>query len=431
MSKASSSSGFVRRAGVALLLAFAIGPTPCQTDGPGPSEKVPGTYFGLHIHKFPVHGNGNINASSAGPVRPNAPAPTWPDIPFGAWRLWDAGVAWSELEPQKGVWHFDRLDSAVELASTHGVEVLLTLGLTPDWASSRPNEASGYKFGNAAPPKNMVDWDDYVRTVATRFKGRIRAYEIWNEPNLKVNFTGDAATMAEMTKRAAAILKQIDPSCIVISASVTGRYGLQWLDSYFSYGIGDSVDVIGYHLYVTPDPPEQMLPLAAAVKRTMAAHGLAAKPLWNTESGWAKPKVFASPEEAAAYLSRAFILNWYGGVKRFYWYAWDNYWWVTLYTTDPATRHQAFAALAYATTEGWMVGAVLRSCDADSQDIWSCRLDRGGISSWIVWRPEGPIRYQLAQTLRSVHQTPGLDGSRSPIRQGMVMVGISPQLLTP
>jgi hypothetical protein len=426
-----STSLRIRLPGLILLLLAAIGQAACQTETAGPSEAVPATYFGLHIHKFPVRDNEHARAFTAGPSRPNASAPTWPDIPFGSWRLWDAGVAWFELEPQKGVWNFARLDSAVELAATHHVDVLLTLGLTPAWASSRPHEAAGYKPGNAAPPTNMADWEDYVRTVATRYKGRIHAYEIWNEPNLAINFTGDPATMAEMTRRAAVILRQVDPNCIVVSASVTGRYGLQWLDKYLTYGAGNYVDVIGYHLYVTPDPAERMLPLAVSIRQIMAAHGLASKPLWNTESGWAKPKTFVSNEEAAAYLSRAYILNWLGGVKRFYWYAWDNYWWVTLMTTDPETRRPTSAAAGYATTERWTTGAILRSCTSDSQDVWSCRLDRDGASSWIVWRPEGTMSFRLLPTMGNVHQATSLEGKVSRVQGGLVAVGISPQLLTP
>lgn len=423
--------GYAQAASLILLAAAAIGRIAGLNQSTAPREAVPGTYFGLHIHKFPVPGKANLSGGSAGPSLPNAVTPSWPNIAFGAWRLWDAGVMWSEIEPQKGEWNFSRLDSAVDLAWTHHVDVLLTLGLTPAWASSRPGEPSGYEPGNAAPPKNMSDWDDYVRMVSMRYKGRIQAYEIWNEPNLELNYTGDPATMAEMTKRAYIILKHVDPNILVVSASATTKYGLPWLDNYLSHGAGNYVDVIGYHLYVTPDPPEQMLPLALSVRQTMAAHGLAGKPLWNTESGWAKPKQFTTPDEAAAYLSRAFILNWYAGVKRFYWYAWDNYWWVTLLTTDPITRRPTAAAVAYATTERWMKGAVLRSCNTDSQDIWACRLDRGSISSWIVWRPQGSISFRLPPTLKNMHRSTNLEGNTIPILQNVVKLGISPQLLTP
>jgi len=90
-----------------------------------PAGAIPATYFGLHIHR----------ATTTTP---------WPVIPFGAWRLWDAGVSWSDLEPRNSNWDFRLLDQYVTLAQKHNVDLLLPLGFTPTWASARPNEISSY-----------------------------------------------------------------------------------------------------------------------------------------------------------------------------------------------------------------------------------------------------------------------------------------------
>src|SRR5256884_7359888 len=110
-----------------------------------PSEPVPLSFFGLHIHHLPQ------------------PTP-WPRVSFGSWRLWDAYVVWPNVEPQKGQWDFSHLDGYISLAESHSVEILLPLGLTPAWASSRPKEKSGYEPGNAAEPRNISDWSEYVRS---------------------------------------------------------------------------------------------------------------------------------------------------------------------------------------------------------------------------------------------------------------------------
>ena len=39
-------------------------------------------------------------------------------------------------------------------------------------------------------PQDLADWDDWVRQVATRYKGRITAYQPWNEANLTTFSTG-------------------------------------------------------------------------------------------------------------------------------------------------------------------------------------------------------------------------------------------------
>src|SRR5258708_39769235 len=107
---------------------------------------IPPIFFGMHIHHM-----------LTGAAQPTP----WPAIPFGSWRLWDAYVVWPALEPEKGKWNFSTLDKYVAMAEEHHVEILLTLGLTPPWASTRPEEKSGYSPGNAAEPKNMSDWQDF------------------------------------------------------------------------------------------------------------------------------------------------------------------------------------------------------------------------------------------------------------------------------
>src|SRR5580704_5261031 len=113
----------------------------------GPNHPITAQYFGMHIH----------HTASGTP---------WPPVQFGSWRLWDSGVAWPQLEPQLGKWDFTLLDRYVQLAAQHHVEIVLTLGLTPAWASARPQEPSAYSRGNAAEPRSLADWEDYVRVVA-------------------------------------------------------------------------------------------------------------------------------------------------------------------------------------------------------------------------------------------------------------------------
>ena len=64
------------------------------------------------------------------------------------------------------------------------------------------------------------------------------------------------------------------------------------------------MDVIGYHFYVFPQPPEAMLPLIDKVKQTLKDNGAGKQPIWDTELGWAEPKPFSSGELAASYLAR-------------------------------------------------------------------------------------------------------------------------------
>ena len=75
--------------------------------------------------------------------------------------------------------------------------------------------------------------------------------------------------MVEMTRIAAQTIHAIDPSALVVSPSVTSFDGLDWFESFLEQGGARFVDVIAYHLYVTPDAPEQIPALAAEVRSRM------------------------------------------------------------------------------------------------------------------------------------------------------------------
>ena len=114
----------------------------------------------------------------------------------------------------------------------------------------------------------MDDWRVYVRTVSQRYKGRIQAYEIWNEPNLKEFWTGSVEQMVTLTRVASAVIRGVDPQAIVVSPSPTSEGGLKWLAQFLSKRGGQDVDVVGYHFYVTSKPPEAIVRLVHQVKAT-------------------------------------------------------------------------------------------------------------------------------------------------------------------
>ena len=377
----------------AIIWIFVIVTTFCTTAGSrgqsetllAPNIPIPKMFFGMHIHHL-------FTGSSV--VTP------WPAVPFSCWRLWDSYVTWANLEPEKGKWNFATLDKYVDIAEQHHVEILLTLSWTPQWASARPQEREYGPLGAAAEPQKMADWQEYVRTVATRYKGRIHDYEIWNEPNSKGFYTGTIPQLVQIAGAAYTTLKLVDPHVTVTSPPCAGPEGVGWLDEYLRAGGGRYADVIGYHFYVNSEPPEQMVPLIHQVEQTMQKNGVGEKPLWDTETGWAiqnnqntvKPagkhgvaSIVLAPDMAAAYLARAYVLSWASGASRLYWYAWDN---GVMGLVDRDGKTLKSPALAYGQVENWLVGATMTSCMADSADTWTCAITRpGGYRGWIMWNP--------------------------------------------
>lgn len=88
----------------------------------------------------------------------------------------------SATNPFDPAYRFDDLDEFVRNAQARNMEVLITLWGTPKWAN-------GGKTPNVLP-RNMADFRNFARAVATRYSGRlagypfVRFYGIWNESNL-------------------------------------------------------------------------------------------------------------------------------------------------------------------------------------------------------------------------------------------------------
>ena len=349
---------------------------------------VPAAFFGLIIHR----------ADSGTP---------WPAVDFGSWMLWDSYLKWSDLEPTEGDWRLDRFDKQVQLGTTHGVELVYTLGQTPAWASTQPTQRFAYGAGTGAMPRDVTQFGRYVGKIAARYKGRIAAYQVWNEPKLGVPgscggvvfFCGSPDDLAQLTKVAREQLQRYDPDALLLTPAFTGgKGGIAMLDRYLATGAGRWVDAVGFHFYESR--PEDMLITLNLLRDLLARHGLGHLPIWNTEVGYlvqagdssVVPEhdagVFSkvwSAQQAGALLARVLLLQAAGGVDRVHWYAWDN---KRMGLMQPGNGQPNAAGVAFGVVRRWLVGATVR-CAAERADLWTCQLARGGRQASVTWRTDG------------------------------------------
>ena len=102
-------------------------------------------------------------------------------------------VYWSVVAPERPTvasdpfdpaYRFEDLDDLVRAAQQRGMEVLLTIWGTPEWAN-------GGKARNRLP-NNLSDLTGFSRALASRYSGRylgyphVRFFSVWNEPNLEL-----------------------------------------------------------------------------------------------------------------------------------------------------------------------------------------------------------------------------------------------------
>jgi hypothetical protein len=119
---------------------------------------------------------------------------SWPQEPFAWWRLWDAGVDWSRVEPSANQFDFSLMDQYVALAREHNVKIIYVLGNTPPWASTDPSRTGTQGVpGGTSPPKDMQQWQNFVAAVVTRYKGKI-AEPVTTEPVTEARVTREPVT---------------------------------------------------------------------------------------------------------------------------------------------------------------------------------------------------------------------------------------------
>lgn len=354
-----------------------------------PDQRIGRSFFGMHLHSLVPQPRALQNGE-----RPTA----WPDAVVGRLRLWDSDVRWADLEPEPTGWQFARMDQYVRAAHERGVPVVYALGSPPQWASARPSEPCPYGRGCAAEPRDMADWDRYVRTVARRYRGRIAAYEVWNEPHPSVQppgrpgfYSGNWDMLMMLARRARAVLQEEDPQAQLWTPGFDGNPDI--LDDYLRRGGHALADAVSFHFYGATDA--HIVPLATQLRAIMARHGMAGKPLIDSESSHGAPELnggaAVDPTLAMAYTLRSLVLAAWAGVTASYHHAWDNQ------HSGMVGRRGEQRPLneAYRRLQSWLIGTEPLGCRADPQGgarpLWvTCRGRQGGRTLQIVWRADAP-----------------------------------------
>ena len=75
------------------------------------------------------------------------------------------------------------LDHLVAEAQQHGLKIMFSVARAPGFSRPEPVEEDG-------PPSDFTIFRDFMHALSSRYQGRVAAYELWNEPNLKREWRG-------------------------------------------------------------------------------------------------------------------------------------------------------------------------------------------------------------------------------------------------
>ena len=277
-------------------------PTPTPTPAPIPPSPPTPTGFGYGIQ---THMLGQDHAQIVDTVK---------NMGFG-WIKHQ--IAWKDFELSKGNINWGDMDALVNSCHNAGLNVLLSVVGAPAWA--RGVNADLTVDG---PPGDPQDLANFMGALAERYKGKVQAYEVWNEQNLHYEWGNealDANRYVQLLAAAYQAIKAKDADAIVISGALTPTGAnppiavddLTYLERMYQAGLKNYCDAVGVHpsgYNVPPDADWRTWSDPTAVFRgpsdnhhhswvfrgtmegsrdIMVRYGDSGTKLWPTEFGWA------------------------------------------------------------------------------------------------------------------------------------------------
>jgi hypothetical protein len=247
-------------------------------------------------------------------------------------RIWDMGVHWGAIHKSVDQYDWAALDAIVDRLA--GKTIVYTIAGCPQWLAKYPTQPHAAPWlgpGSNSMPYSMDEANKFAWNLATRYKGRIKAYEVWNEPQL-ADFLypyndAECNALAAMTKRFYSTIKACDPDALVLSGSLLPREssgGMTRARKYLAamQAKGWNVDAMTTHIY-----PEvgygasrwgSMLQDVISTLKSMACP---TKKLWITETAFDLLGDVVPDDEARVKINGMYSRE---GGRFIFWYAWDR-----------------------------------------------------------------------------------------------------------
>ena len=220
-------------------------------------------------------------------------------------------LPWAAVQHTPSTYDWSTVDRMVETAVAQRMSVLATLNSTPWWAVPPGEEAIRGR------PASAEAFGSFAAAAAQHFKGKVAAYEIWNEPNAAGFYapTPNPAQFVDLLKSAYPAIKAADPSAVVVTGGLgpivdfapIAMDAVKFVEGMYAAGAKNYFDAIGYHPYqytmkfseagYHPDSPINQL---AGIRQLMLANGDGGKKIWATEYG--EPSSVSGEAGQAEYL---------------------------------------------------------------------------------------------------------------------------------
>ena len=273
-------------------------------------------------------------------------------------------VLWDLIEPVQGQQDWSRHDAVIAELGQNGIEPLLALYGSPKWANG-----SDERLYVPPEPAAFRAWLDrfamFARQIAGRYRGRVRRWEVWNEPNEHWFWKPkpDVDQYAEVYRAIRNAIRSADPAARVALGGLAGL-NASGPDDYNGktfllelYRRGVYPDVVAVHPYTEERTgPDEYLQWdnnfsdIGMIYALMQAHGQGHRRMWVTEWGWST--AYVSEAVQAEFVGRSLELI----ARKYPYVAYATYF--LDYDRPPEYFHGLFTA------DGWMKPSGARFRDA-------------------------------------------------------------------
>ncbi|MGE5861677.1 MAG: hypothetical protein ACM34J_14025 [Ignavibacteria bacterium] len=153
---------------------------------------------------------------------------------------------WDAIEEVEGKYKWLFWDDYVNMAvNEYGITLIPYICYVPRWNSTGANDS--IFFWNY-PPKDYEAYGDFVKALVTRYKDKIKTWEVWNEPDIWIYWQGSKKDFAKFIKIAAEAIEEADPEAEVVFPGIA--YDANFLLEMFrDYKLSEHFDIVNMHNY--------------------------------------------------------------------------------------------------------------------------------------------------------------------------------------
>ena len=196
------------------------------------------------------------------------------------------GVGWDGIEQAPGRYDWKLLDEIVATAEREGVTLLPYVCYTPEWA------ASGSEDFWREPPRNLERFGSFMHAVASRYRGRVKSWELWNEPDNRDYWRGSPKQFAAMFKSGARAVRRGDPDAAVVLGGLTQPPQSRFFQAAVNrHDLARWLHVLNFHAYLetwdsapAEELPRRIADYTRALKRR--SPGARQPDVWLAEFGY-------------------------------------------------------------------------------------------------------------------------------------------------